>query len=112
MVNPLLAARLGVAQLAPKTKAPVAAPVVPAGNHPPAPAAAEGVISLDQHHKKFVAAHKAGKHAEAKTHALNYANAASKLGKADSQPPNPPTSGGGMAQPNGMLRDMLAKKGF
>lgn len=120
MSNALLAARLGVTKLAPKTSAPVASPVMDAGDHKPAPDAAEGGKGLDQHHAKMTAAHKAGDHASARGHALNYANASSKLGKSATQPPHgghgaggiTPPAGTGAKPPKGMLRDVLTKKGF
>lgn len=82
-MDSLLAARLGLTLERPPASKPVASPVVGPGNHPPAPTAAEGKgKGLDAHHAAHVKAHKAGDYATAKTHALNYANAAHRIGKA------------------------------
>lgn len=112
-VNSLLAARLGLTSERPAAQKPVAAPVVKPGNHAPAPHAAEGKNTLDTHHKAHVAAHKKGDFAAAKTHALNYANAASKKpGHADAQPPQPSVGTGGAVPAPGMAPSITPSRGY
>lgn len=74
MLPSLMAAHLGIPMKAPSAPVAPSAPDVAS----PAPKKKKGK-GLAHHFQQFKAAHKAGDFGQAKTHALNYANAASKM---------------------------------